>query len=557
MSLVTVFPARKVITMDPGRPVAEAVAVMDGRVLSTGTLDSMKPWLRRHEHVIDDTLRDKVVMPGLIDPHTHFALSGGYLALLYVGPIDSPSPVGTNPGLHSMAEVTAALLAAHRAEPDLSKPLIAWGLDPASQGTHLDRTMLDAVTAERPVWVISYAPHFVYVNSAALDRIANGPGGTAGGNLHGVMRDAAGQLTGVFAESEATRYALGAMSAEIARGGGKAGIMRMGDFARRAGVTTTAEMVFGKVDFEMEWALHQDAVLDPAFPLRMGLVTRESTVHRTHGSAGGAEFVKNVRSRNTDKLFFHGVKFLSDGSFPAMSLRLNFPGYLDGGNGLRNDVPWDELAERMMPFWERGVQIHCHANGDEAITASLDALQALQDARPRFDHRFTLEHYCISTPDQARRLKALGGLASVNNYFVHFRGQLHSEHAYGPDRSEAIGRLASLEREGVIFALHSDAQLVMVPMHPLTAAWVAVNRVALDGVTVLGPGERIGVERALRAITIDAAYVLRQDTRIGSLEPGKFADFAILEEDPLTVDPMRLKDIPVWGTALSGVLQPA
>ena len=77
-------------------------------------------------------------MPGLIDPHTHFALSGGYLALLYVGPIDSPSPTGTNPGLRSMAEVSAALTAAHRAEPDISKPLIAWGLEPASQGSHLD-----------------------------------------------------------------------------------------------------------------------------------------------------------------------------------------------------------------------------------------------------------------------------------------------------------------------------------------------------------------------------------------------------------------------------------
>ena len=114
MDAITVFPARRVITMDPGRPFAEAVAVADGRVVSTGTLDSMRPWLSRYPHRIDDTLRDKVIMPGLIDPHTHFALSGGYLALLYVGPIDSPSPTGTNPGLHSMAEVTAALAAAHR-----------------------------------------------------------------------------------------------------------------------------------------------------------------------------------------------------------------------------------------------------------------------------------------------------------------------------------------------------------------------------------------------------------------------------------------------------------
>jgi predicted amidohydrolase YtcJ len=71
---------------------------------------------------------------------------------------------------------------------------------------------------------------------------------------------------------------------------------------------------------------------------------------------------------------------------------------------------------------------------------------------------------------------------------------------------------------------------------------------------VVAPGERIGIEHALRAVTIDAAYVLGMENKVGSLEPGKFADFTILEEDPYQVDPMKLYEIPVWGTALSGKL---
>jgi hypothetical protein len=288
----------------------------------------------------------------------------------------------------------------------------------------------------------------------------------------------------------------------------------------------------------------------------MALVPLENPLYKTHGDKT-ADFVLGLKQRASEKLFFHGIKFLSDGSFPAMSLRLRSPGYLDGSNGLRNDIPWEQLHERMLPFWKAGIAIHCHANGDEAIDASLDALAKLQLAHPRFDHRFTIEHYCISTPDQARRLKALGGLASVNSYFVHYRSLLHSEQGFGPDRSEALARLGTLEREGVVFALHSDFSLVVVPMHPLTAAWAAVNRVAEDGRTVMAPNERIGVERAMRAITIDAAYVLGIDDKFGSLEPGKYADFAILEEDPFEVDPMHLKDVRIWGTALAGKLQAA
>lgn len=552
MSKITVYVARRVRTMDPGRPLAQAVAVMDGKVVSTGTLESMQPWLSRHEHVIDHTLKDKVILPGLIDPHTHFSMSAGYLALVYVGPIESPGPAGTNPPVRSLDEVMRTLKQAHENEPDRAKPLIAWGLDPAIHGGHLHRDMLDTISTERPIWVIAYAPHFIYVNSAAIAR-SRVPDDTT---IHGVQRYDDGRLKGVFVEIEAGRAILGGMRSEIQKGGGEEGLRRMGDTARRAGVTTTAEMVFGASNFDMEWELHNAVVNADDFPLRMGLVTLEFPIFTRYGDKA-ADFLAEMTGRNTPKLFFKGVKYLSDGSYPAMSLRLNFPGYLDGGNGLRNFVPWEDMADRMEPYWRRGLQIHCHANGDEAIDATLDALAQLQQRHPRFDHRFTVEHYCISTPQQARRLKALGGLASVNNYFVHYRSQLHSAVGYGPDRSEAVGRLGSLEREGVIFALHSDFSLVVVPMHPLTAAWVAVNRIALDGHTVMGEGERIGVDRAMRAITIDAAYVLGMERQVGSLEPGKFADFAILNEDPYEVDPMRLKDIGIWGTALAGRLQPA
>lgn len=552
MSDVTVFIAKKILTMDPGRPTGTAVAVKDGRILSVGTLESLEPWLKRYSYVIDDTFADKVIMPGLIDPHTHFHWSGWVVGLEYVGPIDSPN--GVDRAVHGFDGVIARLKELDRKIEDPKQPIFAWGFDPAFQGGHLDRRILDEISTERPIWVLAYAIHYLYVNGAMLDML----GATDDMNIHGLGRYPDGTLNGQFIEIEATRFALEPFRREMMRPDrAKRGMRTLAETAKRAGVTMTADIGFGLTNFDAEWRDHEDVVLSKDFPLRMVLTPAESGVRKDHGDTA-PEFVADLKtSRFNEKLRFHGVKFWADGSYQAMSLRLKFPYYLDGGNGLRGENPWESLADAMMPYWERNIQIHVHANGDEALDAVLDALAELQRRLPRFDHRFTIEHYLISTPSQARRLKALGGVASVLIYYLHTRGQLQSEQGLGPDRAEATARLGSLERAGVPFTLHSDHAFAVAPLHPLTAAWIAVTRIGKDGKTVMAPGERIGLDLALRAITIDAAYILRMEDEVGSIEVGKLADFAILDEDPTEVEIDRLRGIGIWGTVLGGVKQPA
>jgi len=547
---ITVYPARAIHTMDPGRPTAEAVAVMDGRVVSTGTIASMKPWLDRHEHTVDDTLRDKVILPGFIDPHTHFAMSAGYLGVPYLGPIESPGLCCATPGRPTRQDVIDEL---QRLDADMQpgEPIVAWGFDPAVQGGHLHRDELDQIVRERPLLVITYAPHVLYANSAALEQYQV----PEDLDVHGVGRYADGRLDGTFTEFEAHEAAIGSSAVDLVHDAGEQGLHAMNNVAIANGVTTTAELLFGLTDHEREWKLHDAVYNAPDTPVRMALVSYEMALRNAFGDQA-ATMLKEWHDRNTSTLFFHGVKFLADGSFPAMSLRVRFPGYLDLSNGVRNDVPWPELHGRMRPFWDADIPIHCHTNGDESIDAALDALSLLQDEKPRFDHGFTLEHYCISSTDQARRVRALGAQASVNAYFVHYRSQVHADQGYGPDRSEAVARLGSLEREGVTFAIHSDYALVPVPMSPLVGAWVATTRIATDNTTVLAPGERIGRVRAIRAITVDAARMLGMDRHVGSLEPGKFADFAILEDDPFEVAEADLRNVRVWGTALGGRVRP-
>ena len=549
MEHITVYPAARIHTMDPGRPHGSAVAVADGRIVSVGSMESMQPWLRRYRFDVDDRYAGKVILPGFIDPHTHLRLSGTYMGLHYVGPIDSASPTGLRKGLPSRDAVLHQLRALVAEHADPSEPLTAWGYDPASQEGHLDRDMLDAISDTVPMWICAYAPHIVYVNSPMLELIGVDDDSIG----HGLGRYPDGRLNGWFVETEATARATRPVAASVyGPGTGRAAIDRMGAVAQAAGITTTADLLWGMADgFEPEWDDHAAAISEGTFPLRIYMIPFESKLVRTYGS-DMLDFLASKRAQGDDRLNTHGVKYVNDGSYPSMTLVMNAPGYLDEDTAHTGEVPWEDMVERMRPFWQAGVQIHSHANGDRTVDMTLDTLAALQAEHPRFDHRFTIEHYCISTPAQAKRLAALGGLASVNVYFVHFRAQLHSDHGFGPDRSEATARLGSLVRAGATFALHSDFNLVVTPLSPLLAAWCAVNRVAADGETVMAPGERISVDQALRAITIDAAHVLARDDRLGSIEAGKLADFTVLDDDPYEVDPMALRDITVHDTVLGG-----
>ena len=554
MDEIKVLTATRIHTMDQGRPHADAVAIADGKIVSVGTLETMQPWLSRYPHVIDESFSDKIILPGFIDPHTHLRLSGTFMGLNYVGPIATTDPQGRAveplPDRKSVLERLVDIVRVRNEVPakEPTTPILAWGYDPGMQAGHLDRDMLDAVSTEIPIWVICYAPHIIYTNTPMLELT----GADENSRIHGLGRYPDGRLNGWFIETEATAVASRPVREQLyAQGFGLSALKTQGQVAVNSGVTTSADMIYGIDSFDREWQDHETAMARGDLPMRMLLVPFEPTLRRRFGD-DFLKFYDEMAKKATDRLAVHGVKYVNDGSYPSMTLRLKFPGYLDGEEGLTGEVPWQEMVERMLPFWEAGIQIHSHANGDETIDMTLNTLNALQNLSPRFDHRFTIEHYCISTPAQARRLAALGGLASVNAYFVHYRSQIHADSGFGPDRSEATARLGSLVRAGATFALHSDYNLVVAPMHPLTAVWIAVNRLAADNETVVAPGERISVDQALQAVTIDAAFVLNRDHCLGSIEPGKHADFVILDEDPYKVDPARIRGIGIHGTILAG-----
>ena len=264
--------------------------------------------------------------------------------------------------------------------------------------------------------------------------------------------------------------------------------------------------------------------------------------------------VQELQKLNTDRLFFKGIKWINDDAFLANTMKMGNPGYTDGHQGSIFYPSSEAFAKEMKPWWDAGFQIHVHSNGNEGNVQVLNALQILQDQKPRFDHRFTVEHLGMPTTAVVRKLKALGAVASVNPSYFYVRAGL-SVDGLGTDRESYATRVGALLREGVTVALHSDTPVT--PPAPLTQAWSVVNRQGLyTGNKKWAPAEAVTPEQAMRMITIDAAYVIGLESKVGSIEPGKFADFTILEADPITVPKEKMKDVPIIGTVMGGRYTP-
>jgi len=183
-----------------------------------------------------------------------------------------------------------------------------------------------------------------------------------------------------------------------------------------------------------------------------------------------------------------------------------------------------------------------------------ETIQAVGDAlakQPWPDHRTIFEHAPLTSDEQMVAIMNLNASANFFINHVYYYGDEWYTGIIGPSRAKTISPLRSAVRRGMRFSVHSDNPVT--PVNPLFAVWIAVNR-RTSGGRLLGAEERIDVEDALRAVTIDAAWVLGEDHLKGSISNGKFADFVVLSEDPLSVEADRIREIEVLATVLGGRL---
>jgi predicted amidohydrolase YtcJ len=223
-------------------------------------------------------------------------------------------------------------------------------------------------------------------------------------------------------------------------------------------------------------------------------------------------------------------------------------GYLDGHQGV-----WlmeDSIFKKTFKlYWDAGYQIHVHQNGDAGLDRVLDVLEENLERNPREDHRTTIVHFGYSAFDQIKRIKDLGVIVSANPYYVAVLSDLYSKQGVGYERSQEMVRLGDLVRSDISLSLHSD--MPMAPASPLVLMDAAVNRINYAN-KVAGPNQRIDPLTALKGVTLNSAYTLGIESEYGSITPGKYANMTILSDNPLTIDPLKIKDINIIGTIEEG-----
>ena len=534
---ITIFSARKIITMNPSQPEATHVAVRDGRILGAGTLEELAGW---GPHTVDVRFADKVLMPGLVEGHAHL-MAGALWRHTYCGYFDVADHEGRNwPGARTLDAVLARLVQslAKKAE----GPLLGWGFDPIYFGSQrMNRQHLDQVSSERAVGVMHASGHILNVNTVALQRA----GYLRTGIDHpGIPLGADGLPTGELKGPDAMMPAFAQVGLDRSfLSGDEFGIRAFAKLAVRAGVTTSTDLAATLSDAELDVLLR--ITDEPDYPLRLVPFLRLLSM----SAADTVERACTIAPRSTERVRLGRIKAVADGSIQGFSARMRWPGYFNGApNGLWYTAP-EALRECYTLALRRGVQVHTHTNGDEATELVLDCVAQALSAVPTRDHRFTLQHCQLADAAQYRRMAAQGMCANLfaNHHF--YWGDQHYATTVGPERAQRMNACATALRSGVPFSIHSDAPIT--PLGPLFTAWCAVNRLTASG-RVLGALECISVADALHAVTLGAAYTLKLDSEIGSIECGKRADFCVLHEDPMAVDPMALKDVRVWGTVLGG-----
>jgi predicted amidohydrolase YtcJ len=521
----------KVLTMDGQSSQVEALAVLDGKILATGSNASIKSTITPRTRVLD--VAGKTVVPGLIETHAHFKAAGlsDYVVIMNRA--------------KTVAEALDAIKA-FAARKKTGEWIVGSGWHPPSQlaeKRYLTKQEIDSVAPNNPVYLRTVG-HFSMANGLALQKagVDKSTPDPSGGSFE---KDASGELTGLLVETaiERVEKAVPPWSDEDE--------IRQSKIAQRVlnsfGITSVIE---GATEPREIRTLQKIATSGEA-TLRVGLMFRPEPP--ADMSAWEAVLSGNGASSGfgDDWLKFAGIKIFYDGGMTLKTalMREVYPDSHDNYRGIAQQTP--ERLKQLVSICNRyNWRVGVHAVGDLGIDHVLDAFEAADKEKSIRDRRFILIHASLIRPEQMERAHKLGVRIDFQNAFMWDKAATVERFLGRAIADRAVPTRTLIEKMG-IDSLGAGTDFPVNPINPLLNMYVMVTRKDING-KVYGANEAISREQALRLYTSAAARYMFDEGRKGTLEPGKLADLVVLSADYTTVPEDQIKDIKADITIVGG-----
>ena len=537
---VKIFIAKDIVTLNKNNDSVEAIATKGSKIINVGSKEELI--LIYPDAILISDYENEIIVPGFIEHHIHPFLAAVTMNSEILAIEDWQLSSKTSIGVRNRSSYLSNLSEIEENHPK-DQSLISWGFHHYFHGK-LTRYDLDKISSTRPIIIIHRSFHEFILNTPAMELL--GINKNAFKNLE-EDQHLANFDDGHFSERGAIIVLPKLMQVLAAPTKLIQGLQKTKEYLHSNGITVIGNpgsmynkdlqgvknLIFGNIDSPFESYF---------FPSALNL-SEQFQIHEVLGAA------KDQTRWGAGKLNYLSkhIKLFADGAMYSQNMVMR-DGYLDNhqGSWLMNLETFENLFRI---FWDEGYQIHIHQNGDAALDRLLLTLEKNLARNPRDDHRTTVVHFGYSAKDQLKKMKELGVLVSANPYYVTALSDLYSRKGVGYERSQEMVRLGDAIKEGIKVALHSD--MPMAPASPLMLMHAAVNRDNFAG-KVAGPNQRITTIEALRAVTINAAYVLRLEKLYGSIETGKYANFTILDKNPLKIRSNEIKNIRILGTVLKG-----
>jgi predicted amidohydrolase YtcJ len=529
----------RIHTEDVQRSVAQAIALRGNTIIAVGTDQAITALIGNQTRIVD--LRGRVVLPGIIDAHTHPAESAQDQGKCDLG----DEMLGT-------AAVKGKVADCLRKSPDQSSWFEAVQVNPS--GLTLTLEDLDSLAASRPLILNGSDGHTVWANSAALTaaHITAATKDPDGGRIE---RDATGHPTGTLRDN-ASDLVLAALPRQDLEHEAQQ-LARALEAMRATGITSVQDASVDEHTMQIYKRLYDQHRLD----MRVRGCFRLQDLHEPAESLIDRAVAFRARwAVDADFLRADAVKIFADGviEYPSQTAALLEP-YLDRtGRPTSNRGPsyftQDNLNRIVSGADAAGLTVHVHAIGDRAVRAALDAFAYSRQHNGAGDGRDQIAHLELIDPADFARFKELGVIANFQLLWAERDDYIVKATLpyIGPERARYLYPARSLRDAGARIAGGSDWSVSS--FDAFEAMEHAITRAQARGKQPLLPEQSITIQDAVDAYTINAAFALKQERATGSLEPGKRADLIVLDRDVFTIDPRDLHETRVLDTYLDGRL---